>query len=295
MTTTAGLATSLPRRDTLFTRYPVTAGFILMFALTWPLELGLAAQSHGLLPFSFPPMLGLFVGYGFVAAALIMAGLVDGKAGIVKLLRRLLIWRVGWLWYAVALLGPAVTYLLGIGIHVLLGGAVPDFSQPFIVRLVPPSFNIGLAALAFLLYQLFVNGEEFGWRGYALPKLQARHTALVASLVIGVVWALWHVPKYLTAGDPHDLSFWFFALNMVGNAILYTWVFNRTGGSLLLMLLLHAGVNTGIVLLPIMPAVVGDTRPLVIAYLLQNIAAILVVVFAGVNLGRKPEPQPAGG
>jgi len=62
----------------------------------------------------------------------------------------------------------------------------------------------------------------------------------------------------------------------------------------LLAVLLHAGVNTGIVLLPIMPAVVGDTRPLIIAYLLQNIAAIVVVVFAGVNLGRKPEPQSVG-
>ena len=83
-------------------------------------------------------------------------------------------------------------YLLGIGINVLLGGATPDFSQPFVTRLVPPSFNLGLAALAFLLYQVFVNGEEFGWRGYALPKLQANHSALAASLIIGVVWALWH-------------------------------------------------------------------------------------------------------
>ena len=62
--------------------------------------------------------------------------------------------------------------------------------------------------------------------------------ALVASLIVGVVWALWHVPKYLTAGDPHDLPFWFFALNMLASAILYTWVFNCTGGSLLLVLLL---------------------------------------------------------
>ncbi|MEX0852172.1 MAG: CPBP family intramembrane glutamic endopeptidase [Bauldia sp.] len=262
-----------------------------MFVLTWPLELGLAAQSHGLLSFYFPPVIELFVGYGFVAAAIIMSGLVDGWAGIVGLLKRLLIWRVGWIWYAVALLGPAAFYLLGIGIHVVLGGAIPDFGQPFIVRLVPPSFNIGLAAVAFFLYQVFVNGEEFGWRGYALPRLQARQTALVASLIIGVVWAFWHVPKYLTAGDPHDLPFWFFAITMIANAILYTWVFNKTRGSLLLMLLLHAGVNTGVVMLPIMPVVVGDTRPLVIAYGLQIVAAVAVVLFAGMNLGRTPEAQ----
>jgi membrane protease YdiL (CAAX protease family) len=265
-----------------------------MFVLTWPLELGLAAQSHELLPFRIPPILGLFVGFGFIAAALIASGLVDGKAGIIVLLRRLLIWRVGWLWYALALFGPAVTYLLGIAIHVVLGGATPDFSRPFIVHLVPPSFSIALAGVVFLLYQVLANGEEFGWRGYALPKLQAQHTALVASLIIGVVWTLWHIPKYLTAGDPHDTPFWFFAVNMVASAIIYTWVFNKTGGSLLLVLLLHAGINTGIVMLPVMPSVIGDTRALIIAYVIQDLAAILVVVLAGVNLGRKPSQQPPG-
>jgi len=270
---------------TLFKRCPVTMGFILMFVLTWPLELGLAAQSHGLLPFHFPPVLELFVGYGFVAAAIIASAQADGKSGIVALFRRLLVWRVSWVWYAAALFGPAAFYLAGIGIHASLSGATPDFSQPFITRLVPPSFNLGLAALIYLLYQVFVNGEEFGWRGYALPKLQVNQSALAASLIIGVVWALWHVPKYLTAGDPHDLPFWFFALNMIANSVLYTWVFNRTRGSLLLMLLLHAGINTGIVILPIMPAAIGDTAPLVIAYILQNIAAVVIVIIEGKNLG----------
>jgi membrane protease YdiL (CAAX protease family) len=222
--------------DTVFRRYPVAAGFILMFALTWPLELGLAAQSRGVLPFQIPPVLALFVGFGFVAAALIMSALVDGAAGVVALLRRLLIWRVGWVWYVVALLGPAVFYLLGIGIHVLLGGPTPDFLQPFVRQLVPPTYGLAFAGLIFFLFQVAINGEEFGWRGYALPRLQDSHSALAASVIIGLVWALWHVPKHLTLGDPHDLPFWFFALNMLANAILYTWVFNRTGGSLLLML-----------------------------------------------------------
>ena len=73
---------------------------------------------------------------------------------------------------------------------------------------------------------------------------------------------------------------------MIASAILYTWIFNRTGGSLLLMLLLHAAVNTGIVMLPIMPAIVGDARPLILAYVVQDIAAVAVAVFVGANLGR---------
>lgn len=259
-----------------------------MFAFTWPLELILAAQSRGWLPFHFPSFLGLFVGFGFVFAAVIASAMVDGRKGVVELLARLLIWRVGWLWYALALLGPAVFFLAAIGVHVLLGGAPPDFSQPFVRQLVPPSFSLAVAALVFLLFQIFVNGEEFGWRGYALPRLQSRYAPLFATLIVGAVASVWHVPKYLTIGDPHLLPFWFFMLHTTMTAIFFTWIFNRTKGSLLLVILLHAGNNTGIVMLPIMPASINDTRPLIIAYVLQIVAAIVLVAFAGRSLGLQP-------
>jgi uncharacterized protein len=275
----------------LFTRYPVAIGFILMFALTWPLDLGLAAQSRGLLPFHIPPILGLFVGYGFVAAALMMTGIVSGKAGIAALLRRLLIWRVGLPWYGIVLFGAAALDLVAISIHVLLGGTMPDFAQPFARQLVGPSLNLWVAALAFLLYQVLSNGEEFGWRGYALPRLQARYGALVASLIIGVIWAVWHLPKFLAAGDVHDYSFWFFALQIIATAILYTWVYNNTRGSLLMALLFHAAVNTAELFLPILPSAGGDTRPLLIAMGLRCVAALLVVIVVGPNLGRQPVAQ----
>ena len=271
----------------MIARHPVSVGFLLMFALTWPIELGLVAHSRGLVEFELLPLLALFVGLGFIAAAVIMSALVYGTAGLVVFLRRLLIWRVGWIWYAIVLLGPTVAYLLGIGIHVLLGGSSPDFLQPLVRQLVPPSFGLALAGLAFFLFQVVANGEEFGWRGYALPKLQERYSPLTASIIIGLVWALWHVPKYLTVGDPHVLPFWFFSLNILAYSILFSWVFNRTGGSLLIALLFHAAINTGVVILPIMPAVVGDVRPLVIAYILQVMAAVAVVAMAGVNLGQR--------
>jgi membrane protease YdiL (CAAX protease family) len=145
-----------------------------------------------------------------------------------------------------------------------------------------------LAGGIFLLFQVFVNGEEFGWRGYALPRLQARHSSLIATLIVGLVATIWHVPKYLTVGDPHILPFWFFALHTTMTAVFFTWVFNKTNGSLLLAILLHAGNNTGIVMLPVMPAAIGDTRPLIIAYVLQIVAAALVVALTGKNLGLKP-------
>jgi uncharacterized protein len=276
----------------LFARYPVVIGFILMFALTWPLDLGLAAQSRGLLPFYIPPVLGLFVGYGFVSAAVMMTSIIKGKAGIAALLRRLLIWHVGLPWYGVVLFGFAAIDLVAIGIHVLLGGAMPDFANPFARQLVGPSLNLWVAALAFLLMQVLTNGEEFGWRGYALPRLQARYGALVASLIIGAIWAVWHLPKFLTAGDAHDYSFWFFALQIIAEAILYTWIYNNTRGSLLIALLFHAALNTADIFLPIIPSAGGDTRPMLIAMGLRCVAALVVVIVAGTNLGRQPAAQP---
>jgi membrane protease YdiL (CAAX protease family) len=273
----------------------VLAGFILMFVCTWPIDLWAAANSHGLLlSLPIPPILPLFVGYGFVAASLIMTGIISGRAGIRALLRQFLVWRVGLPWYGVVLLGAAVINLAAIAIHVLLGGAVPDFAQPFARQVVGPSINLWVALPLFFLVGVFSNGEEIGWRGYALPRLQARHGALIASLIIGVVWAFWHVPKFLTVGSAQDYSFWVFLLNSIAFAVLYTWVYNNTKSSLLLVTLFHAAINTADVFLPIIPAAIGDVRPTLIAIGLHCLAAIIVVIVTGSARLSRSQTAPAG-
>jgi len=272
-------------------RHPVLGGFILMFACTWPIDLWAAADSHGWTTLHIPPVLQLLVGYGFVVAALIATGIVDGRAGIRTLLRRFLIWRVGLRWYVVVLLGAAVVDLTAIALYVAFGGAVPDFARPFAVQIMPPGTNLWAAAPLFLLFGVLTNGEEIGWRGYALPRLQARHSALVASVVIGVVWAFWHIPKFLTAGSAQDYSFWLYLVDHVAKAVLYTWVFNSTAGSLLMVTLLHASLNTSVVFLPILPAAVGDVRPTLISIVLHCAAAVAVVLATGpVRLTRTSSP-----
>lgn len=88
-------------------------------------------------------------------------------------------------------------------------------------------------------------GEELGWRGFALPRLQARMSALSASLILGLLWALWHLPLYLTAGHPlSEVFFGWFLLSILADAILFTWIFNNTRGSLLVVLLFHASIAT---------------------------------------------------
>jgi membrane protease YdiL (CAAX protease family) len=275
-------------------RYPVLAGFILMFLCTWPIDLWAAADSHGWLPFHIPSILPLFVGYGFVVASLIMTGIISGWAGIRALLRQFLVWRVGLPWYGVVLLGAAVIDLAAIAIHVLLGGAVPDFAQPFARQIVGPSLNLWVALPIFFLMGVFTNGEEIGWRGYALPKLQARHGAFIASLIIGVIWAFWHVPKFLTADSAQDYSFWLFLLDTIAKSILFTWVYNNTKSSLLMVTLFHATLNTSAVFLPIMPASVGDVRPTLIAMGLHCLAAIIVVLVTGPARLSRSQTAPAG-
>jgi hypothetical protein len=100
-------------------RYPVCTGFVLMFALTWPIDVWAAADSRGWTAVSPPPVLVVLVGYGFVVAALVATGFLDGRAGIRALLRRFLVWRVDPRWYAVVLIGPAVLVLVTLALHVI--------------------------------------------------------------------------------------------------------------------------------------------------------------------------------
>jgi len=262
-------------------RHPVLGGFGLMFACTWPIDLWAAADSHGWTSVRIPPVLPVLVGYGFVVAAVVATWIVDGRDGVRTLLRRFLIWRVGLWWYAVILLGPAVVDITAIVLDAVLGGGAPDFAHPFATRILPAGTNLWAAAPLFLLFQALANAEEIGWRGYALPRLQARHGALAATLVIGVVWAFWHVPKFLTAGSAQDYPFWLFLVDTTAKAVVFTWVFTSTGGSLLAVTLLHASLNTSVVFLPILPAATGDVRPALIAIGLRCAVAVVIVLVAG--------------
>src|SRR6185436_217152 len=152
-------------------RYPVLAGFVMMFVLTWPVDLWAAAASHGC-AVAPPPILPLLVGYGFVAAAVLVTGIVDGRGGVRALLRRFLIWRVGVHWYLVVLFGPALIYLAAVALHRALGG---ELGEPLIHRIIGPVMSLAVALPLFFLFDVTTNGEEIGWRGYALPRLQGRY------------------------------------------------------------------------------------------------------------------------
>jgi membrane protease YdiL (CAAX protease family) len=230
-------------------RLHLVAFFLLAFALSWSVWIPAALASRGLFPLQVSPMLTSVLGtFGPSLAALILLGVTAGKKGVTALLRRLWLWRVGLHWYAFVLLWPALLSLAASGLAVLFGSPAPDFAHPPLLRFasLPPQVNgIGLLVLlpVAFLQQFFLGssmGEELGWRGYALPRLQARHSALLASIVLGLLWGLWHLPLFLTQGDERaSIPFGWFLVSIVLAAIVYTWVYNHTQGSLLIALLFH--------------------------------------------------------
>jgi membrane protease YdiL (CAAX protease family) len=158
---------------------------------------------------------------------------------------------VGVRWYAFVLLFPAAVSLTTSALFVSFGGSAPDFAHPPVLHLYPlPPELLAVGPwplLPFVFLQTLLlgspMGEETGWRGYALPRLQATRSALWASVVLGVLWGLWHLPLFLTRGQPlsHEFFGWYL-LGIVADAVLFTWVYNNTRGSLLLVLLFHASI-----------------------------------------------------
>ena len=158
------------------------------------------------------------------------SGALKGKAGIRNLFRRYLIWRVSIGWYLIALFGTAFFILGGIGLHILLGGEAPSLPLAGITPL-----DLGATFLIFIAFGLLGNLEDVAWRGVALPLLQSRHSALTASLIIGVLEGLTHLPYFFVPGDfRNQVGIWFMVFT-VAIVIILTWMFNNTRGSLLIV------------------------------------------------------------
>jgi membrane protease YdiL (CAAX protease family) len=181
-------------------------------------------------------------GVGFKAAGPSYAGLivvfvVSGWSGIKVMLHRLVKWRVGFVWWAVALLGPLAITLAAIGIHVLMGGDAPNF----LIWKVEP-LMVPVLMLILISPMGGAGGEEyFGWRGYAQPRLQdslGKWAPLFTSLIIGVVWAVWHLPEFFNPASTQYALGWIGFLPLIlmeiTNSIIMTWLFNKTGGSVLI-------------------------------------------------------------
>jgi len=268
-------------------RNSLVIGLALMFIYTWTIDL----SNSGVLPFKVPFVIGLTVGWGFIFVSLFMTRLTLGKEAMKTLFKRLFIWRVGWKWYLVAILLMPTLRFAAIPLTAWLTGIPADYSHPMIREFVPLDWPLLALLISWILFEIITNGEEMGWRGYVLPRLQAKYNALVSSLILGVIWSVWHLPKFFGTGSSEGRSFFWFTVFTVSVAVLYTWLYNNTRGSLLLVTLFHASGNTVGAFLPAKFAVAGG--------ILSNletmffvITAIVVTILAGPGrLSRTEEKQ----
>ena len=220
-------------------------------------------------------------GFGPSLAAVAVVAMTGGRAGLSAWLARCLRWRGNWGWMMLVFFSPLAVLTLAAAMHMALGGSV---------RPSPAMDHIALFIANFGLIFLVGGplGEEFGWRGYALPGMQARLSWRSASLLLGSIWGVWHLPLFFVAcSSQNQGSVVAFFVLIVATSVIYAWLFNRAKGSVLPLLVLHTASNAWPFHVPVLPSDT-DQRP----YLL--VIGLVVTAYACLLVRRDGTPTPQG-
>lgn len=220
----------------LVKKYPVSTFFLLAYAITWSSWIPISYLFvHGVIEVT-PQVYLLYAAgsFGPLLSGAVVTWLIGGslRAWFGQVLK----WRVHIKWWLLAFFLPVGLYALMAGIHIALGGQL-DAGRVAPLLSLPGGF---------LMVFLWGGGnEELGWRGFALPQLQKKQNPLISSLIIGVIWTFWHVPPgIIELGFVEWLKgFPFYLVTITGISIVATWLYNKTGGSVLLTMVFHASVN----------------------------------------------------
>ncbi|MBL8102163.1 MAG: CPBP family intramembrane metalloprotease [Anaerolineales bacterium] len=282
--TTSIFTTNKTSSSSLVQKYPIPILFLLVLGLTWPFMIVDVLGSHGILPFRVPVALWLVMGYMPTLAAVIVTGLTQGREGVRALFRKILIAHVGFKWYAFAIFGLAAICVIAILLSNLFGATT---NSPIIPAEMPAAGPLALLlnAVLGLIVRGIMNGEEFAWRGAALPRLQAKYNALTSSLFLSIPWILFHLPLFFTKGTSQaDMSFACYAIQLAATSILFTWLYNNTRGSVLLAYLLHAAMNTWTSFFAIDST--NQFQGWILTGVFVVLAAIVIIISGAENLSR---------
>lgn len=268
-------------------QHPLFSFFFMAYAFSWITLIPYILSQWNILPNTniFAIFFALTAFVGPALSAYIMGCITEGKDGWPNMKKRFRRFKVGWIWYVFILLGIPLVMMLGISI---LPGALASFQ----------GFPSGFPAKYIIYFVLIFFGggplgEEIGWRGFALPRMQARYGALRATLLLGVLWTFWHLPHFLTTaqrgGPGSNLSILYinlpiFLLLVMSSAVIITWVFNHTKESLFIAMLLHTSINTFSLILALFssPMVMSTDLPAAIGL---GILAIVILIFTRGKLG----------
>lgn len=228
----------------LIRQYPITSFLIINYTVSWTFlypayQLILADPNGNLPPVAWFGMIG---GYGPVIAAILITRITEGKLALKQLLKSLLIWKVSYWCYAFVIFVPILIYLFSTAISFLLGYPVKSFDLVNGISSIPISFLIALP--------FGPMGEELGWRGYLLPKMMTKYSALKSSILVGLAWGLWHLASFTFPGAALPgfmgmslLSIGVYFCYTIAESLVFTFIYLRTKASVFIAILLHAFFN----------------------------------------------------
>jgi len=276
----------------LIKQYPLISFFFLAYAIFWIIWIPLIPHLQNLATFDIAPwviFLALVGIYAPTFAALIVVSVSEGHNGLKRLLAPLWDWRLRWTWYATAIFLPLVLAVAAVLIHL---GITKQYSllTSFNWLAGVPVFFASIPLLMLTKLPLGPMAEELGWRGFALPRLQRRMSALSASLILGVLWALWHLPAFWVPGAalsmdelPTMMGILQYVVNVVGLTVVFTWLYNSTRGSLLIDFLFHAAYNA----LPTLLFVTTSITPSSFTWVTWTVAIFLILKYGPQKLARE--------
>jgi membrane protease YdiL (CAAX protease family) len=277
-------------------RYPVFAFYVVALLIGGVFTAPFIASTLGLMP-QIPFIVIFVAAFSASLAGVIVTAIISGGAGVKALLSRFLIWRFHLGWWLAALLLPAVAAFGAVVLSGFFGG------RPLDLHSLQPAYAL-IPLLLIKVIQAGV-GEEFGWRGFALPCLQRRHSALVSSIIVGLMHGLWHWPLYFV--EPmtqyYEQVAWGFLPALLIDTVMvilwsvtYTWLYNNTRGSVLIAAFFHGVVPTWMTYVLVTGAFGGDIDLGPFVWYLAVFAVIngiIVAVYGPKHLSRQAERQMA--
>jgi membrane protease YdiL (CAAX protease family) len=274
-------------------QHPLLFFFLMAYAFSWILSIPFVLSEWGILHGDFR-IAFVLKSFGPFLSAYIMTRIIEGKEGVLRLRHRMKQKRAGWQWYLFILLGIPALILVGI---IIQPGVLASFQgfQPILLV----SYPLTYVAVFFGGGPL---GEEPGWRGFALPRMQPRYGPLWGTLLLGILWTFWHLPDFLTSAQgggpgtgwtPFFVNLPIFLLLVIALAIILTWIFNHTEGSIFTALLAHTSVNVPqVVLVPLFLAV-DMTRLNLAAIIGFGVPALMIIILTRGRLGYQPSQKDA--
>ena len=219
-----------PRRTRLFFAFALIA-----YAISWVIEIPLALKAQGIISADIPFGIHYLAASGPFIAAILLTWRENGSSGLKNLLERTFQWRVEPIWWVVALSPLLILFLVTLFASYVRGTSL-DFQFLNHFDFLP---NIGIAAV-FIWLASYGFGEDLGWRGYLLPRLQRDRSAWSASLILWAIWATWHTPSFFYLHTASSIGMLIgFLFGVLAGSIFLTWLYNSSGGSILIVAVWH--------------------------------------------------------